>query len=978
MSKDKVSKGNLLLVVPDPAALSTQDSARKALIESWDYTIALIDDDDTQPNFDAAMAANDVVYVPSTVDETAVAGKLSATGKGIVFEHHKLVQEFGLAASADTGSVTSSVDIVDNTHYVTEPFALGPLTIFDTANETRIIHGTLAPGLQSLAEGSGKKVLDALDAGATRFDSAPSPGRRIKMPWGQASFDPAWLSADGELVMKRAIEWGASVINLDPPVAHWKLDETAGPTAVDSINGYDGALANNPAWTPGLLDGALDFDGIDDNIDVGPEPALDDLFASGATLTGWIRARGWGEGSYGRIADKSNATYPGAGWAFELYGPAQALLFQMGYTGATGSWATPAGAISLDTWHHVAVVFDSSDAANDPAIYIDGVAQTINELDAPSGTPDPDDAYDLHLGNHAQSTVRTFDGLLDDIRLFDRMLSATEIEDLATLPGPVAHWKLDDGAGLTAIDSEGGNDGTLSGPPAWVAGVLGDALDFNGSNDYVDAGTFDISGSGITMMGWFNAEAIATDDGRFVSKASGANEADAYWQLSTTDSGSDRFLRMRVKASGTTTTLADSSVNLTTGSWYFAVGTYDTASGMMRLYLNGVEVASTAHAVGGVLDTDASVPVAIGANGTAERFFNGILDDVRVYNRALDAGEIQDLYDASAPETPGFTELYEPWSATVDATWQTVDLAPFGVPENAVVEVAMVNAKNKNERWGGVRAVGSGLDRRLRLHEAEGGGVDALTMHVQTDSASQIQHYSEKKGELTFILLGYWAGASYTELMEPFSADSSNSWVEENLADDGLGPNQVAEIVMLNTNSGNERLAGVRPSGTTYQRRFNLHEAESGGVDAVTMMVNTDASSIAEVFATNATDVDFYVVGYWSTPPGTYTETGGVHGQASAASTWEQANLATFGVPADSVAQFVVSTEVPNFARRLGVRELGSTNNRTIELQEAEEGGSDNASMHVNVDASARIEWYSASGTSDRYFYPVGWWVLSP
>jgi hypothetical protein len=157
-----------------------------------------------------------------------------------------------------------------------------------------------------------------------------------------------------------------------------------------------------------------------------------------------------------------------------------------------------------------------------------------------------------------------------------------------------------------------------------------------------------------------------------------------------------------------------------------------------------------------------------------------------------------------------------------------------------------------------------------------------------------------------------------------------------------------------------------------------LHEAEADGVDAVTMMVTTDATSIAEVFASNAADVDFHVVGYWSTPPGTYTETGGVHGQATDGSTWEQADLTGFGVPADSVAQFVISNEVSNFNRELGVRGVGSGQLRVIDLHKAEAGGSEDASLHVNVDSAARIEWYSASGTSDRYFYPVGWWVLSP
>ena len=541
---------------------------------------------------------------------------------------------------------------------------------------------------------------------------------------------------------------------------------------------------------------------------------------------------------------------------------------------------------------------------------------------------------------------------------------------------PFAHWKLDDGTGPTAVDSVGGHDGTLVSNPDWVTGRLDGALDFNGTSDYVDAGTFDVSGSGLTMMGWFNAETIPTSDGRIVSKADGPNDFNAWWQLSTTDSGSNRYLRMRIKAGGTTTTLADSSVNLATGQWYFAVATYDN-SGAMKLYLDGVEIRSGTHSVTGPVDAGPTVPVAIGANGTAERFFDGILDDVRVYDRALSATEISDLFAAGGGSGGAYIEKHQSWIATSDITWETFDLSTFGVPADAVVEVAITNSKDKNERWGGVRAVGSTLERRFRLHEAEGGGVDAVVMHVQANSSSQVQHFAEKKGEVTFTVLGYWTNATYVERFDSFSAGGSNSWRAHNLSAYGVGPSQVAEIAIINTNASNERLAGVRPSGSSMQRLISIHEAESGGIDAATMMVNADASGVAEVYAASDADIDFYVLGYWSDPPGTFVETGGVSGQVSTLLTWEANDLSTFGVPADSVAQFITSNESGGADVEIGVRQTGSSLNRLFNLQEAEGGRSDLATMHVNVDASSRVEWYAQYGGGLRFFYPIGWWVLN-
>ncbi|MCZ6887630.1 MAG: DNRLRE domain-containing protein [Gammaproteobacteria bacterium] len=216
-----------------------------------------------------------------------------------------------------------------------------------------------------------------------------------------------------------------------------------------------------------------------------------------------------------------------------------------------------------------------------------------------------------------------------------------------SVDGSVAHWKLDEVAGSVAADSVGAYDGALTSSPAWVPGAIDGGLDFDGIDDYVDAGAFDVSGSGLTLMAWFNAQTIAPNDPRFISKADGTNASDAWWQLSTTDVGSDRYLRMRIKAGGITTTFADSTVILTPGRWTFVVGTYDNASGDMKLYVDGSEVASGIHAAGGPLDTDPGVSVAIGANGTAERFFDGVLDDARVYDRAVTATAIEDLYIGS-------------------------------------------------------------------------------------------------------------------------------------------------------------------------------------------------------------------------------------------------------------------------------------------------------------------------------------------
>jgi hypothetical protein len=577
---------------------------------------------------------------------------------------------------------------------------------------------------------------------------------------------------------------------------------------------------------------------------------------------------------------------------------------------------------------------------------------------------------------NAESSELSTDGEM----LMQRAIEwAAGANNTSGLVAPIAHWKLDEISGTNALDSVGVNDGTLTNGPIWIAGLVDGGLDFDGNNDYVEAGVFDVTGTGITMTGWFNAEAIATDDGRIVSKANGTTESAAWWQLSTIDSGPDRFLRMRIKAGGTTTTLADSSENLSTGQWYFAVGTYDNTTGEMKLYLDGVEIVSGAHAIGGEVDTQAAVPVAIGANGTAERFFNGILDDVRVYDRALEASEISALYDANAPLGPvSYTELYQAWSSDEDKAWKTVDLGVYGVPADAVVEIALVNSKINRQRDGGVRATGSSLDRRFKLHEAESDGVEVMTLHVQADSASQIEHYSEKINEVTFVLLGYWVGARYGELHDSFNAVISNTWQAKSLGDEGVMANQIAEIAIINDHDSAERLAGIRAAGSSLVRSFDLHESEDGGIDTVTMMVEADSYSRVQVYAEAHTGIDFHVLGYWRTPPGVYTEFGGGSGSPTVSANWQVGDLSGFGVPADSIAQFVLGNENDSTEINMGVRATGSVQDRFINLHEAEAGGADLITMHANVDASSQVEWYSSSGASNASFYPVGWWTVSP
>ena len=651
MKADGVSSGKLLLVVGNATTPSTSELARKALIESWGYAVTLIDDGDSQANFDTAAPANDVVYITGSGSSVAVGTRLTAATIGVVSEDIGLVDELGIAEPAFVKRSSQNIDIFDNTHYVTSGFGLGSLQLYSYAPQLWTLSGMLAPGLQFLAGthslgSSFPPGLAILETGAELYGGGFAAGRRVQVPWSEGSFDITALTDDGRTVMKRAIEWGAGAgVNAMLPIAHWKLDDGVGPTAVDSIGGHDGTLVSTPPWVTGIIGGALDFDGTNDYVDVGTF----DVSGSGLTTMGWFNADSLPATTDPRIVSKASSTAEAdAWWQLSILTSASNANIRLRTKagGTTSTLIDSSTNLNPGQWYFAVGTYNA--ATGQMKLYLDGT-EVASQLHPAGGAIDTNPTVPVAIGANG-TAEQFFDGVLDDVRVYNRALNATEIADLyaeGVGPALVAHWKLDDGVGPTAVDSIGGHDGTLVSTPPWVTGIIGGALDFDGTNDYVDVGTFDVSGSGLTTMGWFNADSLpATTDPRIVSKASSTAEADAWWQLSILTSASNANIRLRTKAGGTTSTLIDSSTNLNPGQWYFAVGTYNAATGQMKLYLDGTEVASQLHPAGGAIDTNPTVPVAIGANGTAEQFFDGVLDDVRVYNRALNATEIADLFTA--------------------------------------------------------------------------------------------------------------------------------------------------------------------------------------------------------------------------------------------------------------------------------------------------------------------------------------------
>jgi hypothetical protein len=234
------------------------------------------------------------------------------------------------------------------------------------------------------------------------------------------------------------------------------------------------------------------------------------------------------------------------------------------------------------------------------------------------------------------------DGKIDDVRVYDRALSAEEVRGLyAEGAGPIAHWKFDEGAGSTAHDSAGDNDGTIYGAQ-WTSGIIGGALDFDGDEDYVDFGDIDeleFGHSNFAISAWFYGTGVYPDfDGVLVSKYNYDNYG-RQWYLKQDEAG---YVYFYTSPDGSTHELLASQGNAYLNQWVHVVGVRDDST--KRLYLNGV--LDNTESTSGVV-TGKSSKVYIGGSdhpSGLSRCFSGTIDDVRIYEGALSAEEVQGLY----------------------------------------------------------------------------------------------------------------------------------------------------------------------------------------------------------------------------------------------------------------------------------------------------------------------------------------------
>ena len=225
-------------------------------------------------------------------------------------------------------------------------------------------------------------------------------------------------------------------------VSHWKMDDGTGLLAADSVGGNDGRLQGDATWTEGFLGGAILLDGLGDYVDCGNKPAFN--ITDAVTLAAWVQARGdFAYPDWSGIIMRGGVNID----TFALYynGTSKQLGFKT--TGATPNWyatgANTTTALFDGDWHHVAATYDGKIKV----VYVDGVP--VGNIAATGKIETSTGRLLIGAGRDLNPTTHHVAGRIDDARLYNRALSASDIKEF--VPPKVQARKPEPANGVVGV-----------------------------------------------------------------------------------------------------------------------------------------------------------------------------------------------------------------------------------------------------------------------------------------------------------------------------------------------------------------------------------------------------------------------------------------------------------------------------------------------------------------------------------------------
>ncbi|MHA2065807.1 MAG: LamG-like jellyroll fold domain-containing protein, partial [Candidatus Thorarchaeota archaeon] len=461
----------------------------------------------------------------------------------------------------------------------------------------------------------------------------------------------------------------------------WPFDEGTGTETNDTSGDNDGTLQGDTAWIDGVSLHALEFDGAGDYVSI-PDSDEWDFGGEDFTIGMWIISYDmskWPQYFYSQWD---------AGWdgvLLHIEGHHGKLVFE---AGNGGGWTVnlvvddTAGVVTENVWHYVTV----TRSGNDWYLYVDGELEDSQHIDFTIS----DKSSDLFIGTSSWDPVHDgIDGSIDEVSIYPRALSRDEIQYLYNLY-PSARWPLDEGTGTVAHDLFGDNDGALQNGPAWVEGVRGSALNFDGVDDYLELNSAVLQGQDqFSFEIWIKTshtthyQTIYSEDHR----TDGQNPSTDVIQLMDDSFGNGRIW-MKSTSSPEMKAIWDAEVR--DGKWHHLVITYDGTHA--ELFVDGISKGQKSFTT--PWTTGNNGWIGMRSPGTHSDYFVGSIDEVSIYHRTLTSEEIYFNYlmevpvadaggpysgdegspitfDASGSWDPKYDILEYRWDFNNDGIWDT-------------------------------------------------------------------------------------------------------------------------------------------------------------------------------------------------------------------------------------------------------------------------------------------------------------------
>lgn len=448
------------------------------------------------------------------------------------------------------------------------------------------------------------------------------------------------------------------------PIAYWKLDDGSIGTARDSTNnGLNGIHNNTPTLQISdfcVSDRCLWFDGTNnENISLADNANLDFAATENFTVSAWAKRNGTSS-AINYIISKADTTTGG----YKLWMDADGdFCFGIDDDTAWGpdiSTCSTSQNFDNDQWHHIVGVRDVS--ADIVAIYIDGVRYE-SQTDPTTATLANSNIF--YIGVDRDGTSNEWLGFIDEVKIYRFAKTASQVKadynsgknnqsfnkgasvSLGAKPndvlsnGLVGYWRMDDASGSPADSS--GNASTLTNVNTVADGTgkfgIGADLESGNSEYYfvADNAFHSVTGS-LTLSAWIRPESVGAGTYHIHAKWDGSNESYRFYQ-------SADELVLEIESGNYVTT---NTTNLVALNWYHVAGVYNNLTQTAKIYVNGIEQSTTATGTIPSSIGDDTSPFQIGAedrNNTPKNFYDGIIDEARIYNRALFSSEVQQLYN---------------------------------------------------------------------------------------------------------------------------------------------------------------------------------------------------------------------------------------------------------------------------------------------------------------------------------------------